>query len=151
VLRPARWRLYWQLVGRWVLAAGALFLVLGLLGTALGFSPAVDWSLNIVGLLFAMESLVVGLLQLRQRPTTFSDGEFHFVADDDGLRVDGPFGTQTIKWRAYKKAFIDKRFLYLMVSPRSMQLIPLTRDLQPLIDHLESIGLRARRFNLFRP
>src|SRR5258708_33686847 len=98
-----------------------------------------------IGILFISVLLTVAVRFGRTR-TSLNQGHFHFVARQDGLTVEGAFGTQTIRWSAYKAAYRDKRFIYLMLSKRSGQVIPLAgvKDDRPFLDHLKSLGLLKR-------
>jgi hypothetical protein len=62
---------------------------------------------------------------------------------EDGLTVEGPFGTEAIRWATYKKAYRDKRFNYLVVSSRQVQVTPLSvvGDAGRLLAHLKPLGL----------
>jgi hypothetical protein len=106
------------------------------------------WSIALwvgIGTLFASVLLTLSVRFGRTR-TSLNAGHFHFIARQDGLTVEGPFGTQTMRWSAYKAAYRDKRFLYLMLSKRQGQVIPLAlvQDDRPLLDHLKGLGLLKR-------
>jgi hypothetical protein len=144
---PARVRIYWWFLGRWMVVMGLLVIVGALDVRALGL-PAELWGLTLwagIGILFISVLLTVGVRFGRTR-TSLNAGHFHFVARQDGLTVEGPFGTQTVRWSAYKAAYRDKRFIYLMLSKRLGQVIPLAlvKDDRPLLDHLKRLGLLKR-------
>jgi hypothetical protein len=61
---------------------------------------------------------------------------------------------QTFRWAIYKKAYVDRRFIYLLVTNRVAQVIPLqfVPDPEPLLNHLRKLGLlrpTPRTFILF--
>ena len=124
-LRPARRRLVWLNIGRW-LAIIDLILVLALVWRWLeeGITTAVAITAEFAfGGLFLLVIFVVGVPRMR-RNKAFNEGHMHFVANDDGLQVEGPFGTQAIRWNMYKKAYADRGFIYLFLTNRLAQLIP---------------------------
>ena len=144
---PARVRIYWWFLGRWMVVMGLLVIVAALDLRALGL-PAELWRLALwvgIGILLLSVLLTVAVRFGRTR-TSLNAGHFHFVARQDGLTVEGPFGTQTLRWSAYKLAYQDKRFIYLMLSKRTGQVIPLAlvKDARPLLDHLKGLGLLKR-------
>jgi hypothetical protein len=150
MLRPASWKLYWWVLGRWAVLVAAICWILGVLSLIFGLSSELYWVLMVLGLVVVGEAFLFPYWQGRAKPNPLNQGDFHFVADEQGLQVDGPFGTQTIKWSAYSGVLRDDRFLYLMISRRRVQIVPLFGGSDPtrLLDYLESIGLRPRRFNM---
>jgi hypothetical protein len=90
--------------------------------------------------------VIVFLLPRARRNRAMSEGHMHFVANEDGYVVEGPFGTQTIRWATYKKACVDRRYIYLYLTKGLAQVIPLelVPDPEPLLNHL-------RKLNLLRP
>jgi hypothetical protein len=147
VFGPARLRIYWWFLGRWFVLIGLLVIVAALDLRALDV-PAEQWRLVLwigMGILFISGLLAVSVRFSRSR-TSLNQGRFHFVAREDGLTVEGPFGTQTVRWTAYKTAYHDRRFIYLMLSKRLGQVIPLSLvpDSRPLLDHLKRLGLLKR-------
>jgi hypothetical protein len=150
VLAPASWKFYWWALGRWALVVAAVCWVLGVVALVYGLGSDLYWVLMILGLVVVAEAFLFPFWQDGAKQSPINRGEFHYVADEQGLRIDAPFGTQTIRWSAYGRAFRDDRFLYLMISRGRVQIVPLFGASDPtrLIDHLESIGLRPRRFNM---
>jgi|SRR5579872_4933462 len=150
VVRSANWRFYWWAIGRWALIVAAACWILGLVALVFGMGPELYWLLMILGLVVVGEAFLLPGLLGRAKPNSLNQGDFHFMADEEGLQVDGSFGTQKIKWSGYRRILRDDRFLYLMITRRHVQIIPLfgASDPTPLINHLESIGLRPRRFNM---
>ena len=148
VLRPARRKFYWWAFGRWALIVGAVCWVLGLVALVFGLGSELYWVLMVLGLVVLGPALLFSGGQSQATP--FNQGDFHFVADEEGLQVDGPFGTQKIKWSAYSRILRDDRFLYLTITGGRVQIVPLfgASDPTSLVNHLESIGLRPRRFNM---
>jgi hypothetical protein len=153
--RPASRRLGWWLVGRWfALVDILLVLVVVLLWSEEGFTTLVG-----IGGGVALGGLVLLVLMLFATPRSssyraLSQGHIHLVASDDGYHVEGPFGTQTFRWAMYKKAYIDQRFIYLLLTNRVAQVIPLhlVADPDPLLKHLRELGLlrpTPRTFILF--
>src|SRR4029077_6570306 len=141
---PARTRIIWWSLGRWMVVMGLLMMVLGLDLRALGLSADV-WGVVLwvgFGTLFISVLLTV-IARFTRTRSSLNTGHFHFIARQDGLTVEGPFGTQTVRWSAYRAAYRDKRFIYLMLSKRMSQVIPLVlvQDPRPLLDHLKSLGL----------
>jgi hypothetical protein len=153
LLRPATSKVYWWVLGRWALALAAVLWALGVLTLVFHLGSELYWVLMIVGLVVAAEAFLFPFWQGGARSNLLNRGDFHFFANEEGLRIDGPFGTQTVRWNVYRGTFRDDRFLYLMVTRRNVQIVPLfgASDPKPLIDHLDSIGLRPRRFNMLRP
>jgi hypothetical protein len=89
-----------------------------------------------------------------RRNSAFSQGDMHFLAREDGYFVEGPFGAQNFRWGMYKKAYVDKRFIYLLLSNNVGQALPLqfVPDPEPLLKHLRKLGLlrpTPRTFILF--
>jgi hypothetical protein len=150
VLRPASSKIYWWAIGRWALIVAAVCWILGLVALVFGLGPEVYWVLMVLGLVVVGEAFLFPWVQGRAKPNPLNQGDFHFVADEEGLQVDGSVGTQKIKWSAYSRILRDDRFLYLMITRSRVQIVPLFGgpDPTPLVNHLESIGLRPRRFNM---
>jgi hypothetical protein len=142
--RPASQRLGWWVVGRWI----ALLDILLLLVTAVLWLQEGLTTLVGIGVGVAGAGLIVVVLTLFAAPRTrrnraLSEGHMRFVARDDGYFVEGPFGAQTFRWAIYKKALVDKRFIYLLVTNNVAQVIPLqfVPDPEPLLKHLRKLGL----------
>ena len=152
---PASRRLGWWIVGRWI----ALLDILLLLATAVLWTQEGLSTLVGIAVAVACGGLILVVLILFATPRTrtnraFSEGHMRFVARDDGYFVDGPFGAQTFRWPIYKKAYVDGRFIYLLVTSRVAQVIPLqfVQDPEPLLNHLRKLGLlrpTPRTFILF--
>jgi hypothetical protein len=142
--RPASRRLGWWVTGRWIFVVTiALLLATFALWTQEGLSTLVEialWTAS-AGFIFLVLMLFVGPRARSRR--ALNEGHMRFVARDDGYFVEGPFGTQTFRWAIYKKAYIDKRFIYLLVTNRLAQVIPLqfVADPEPLLNHLRKLGL----------
>ncbi|HXO59149.1 MAG TPA: YcxB family protein [Candidatus Acidoferrum sp.] len=145
--RPASTLIAWWLVGRWLAVfdiAMFVVLVVALLVDGLTTTVAISAEVAFGGLLFLFVILFVGPRTRRNK--AMNEGHMHFVADEEGYFVEGPFGTQTIRWPTYKKACVDRRYIYLFLTNRLAQVIPLelVPDAGPLLDHL-------RKLNLLRP
>jgi hypothetical protein len=147
IIRPASRRLAWWIGGRWLALVDILLvLAVGWLWSQEGFSTLV-----VLSAAFAGAALIVLALMLCARPrarrnSALSDGKMHFLAREDGYFVEGPFGEQTFRWGIYKKAYVDKRFIYLLLSNSVAQVIPLqlVPDPEPLLQHLRKLGLLRR-------
>ena len=144
---PASQRLLWWNVGRWA----AVLVVIALIITGLefllsGVSAISILAAEVAGGIVLVFLLLVFVVPRARRTRALNEGHMHFVARDDGYVIDGPFGTQTMRWSIYKKAYVDDRFIYLLMSARFAQVIPLelVPNPQPLLDHL-------RRLDLLRP
>ena len=137
-------RMFWWVLGRWMALAGVLGL-LAALGLRIAGEPMSVWILVLeVSVVVALAAILASfLLRLTSSRTKLNEGHFHFVARDDGLSVEGPFGAETIRWSTYKKAYRDKQFIYLVVGNRQVQVIPLSLvpDDGPLVAHLKQLGL----------
>src|ERR1700730_13132267 len=127
MFRSATYRMYWWTFGRWIALVG----LIGLVATSLliaGDLLSSLWSISLglsLGLLLV--SFIAGLLrQLIRGRSALTEGRFRFLAKEDGLTVEGPFGAQTIRWTAYKRAYRDNRFIYLVLSRQVAQVIPLS-------------------------
>jgi hypothetical protein len=145
--RPASMRIAWWLVGRWLAVFDVvLVVVLGSAWLVQGLTTAVVVTAEVVfgGILFLWLILFVGPRVRRNK--AMSEGHMHFVANEDGYVIEGPFGNQTIRWATYKKAYVDRDYIYLFLTNRLAQVIPLklVPDPAPLLDHL-------RKLNLLRP
>jgi YcxB-like protein len=141
--RPASFRIYWWAFGRWLALIGLIGLVGTLFLRVVGAGTVV-WAISLevaVGAL--LTGALIGLLPSRVRRNRLNEGHFHLLAHEDGYTVEGPFGTQTFRWSTYKKAYRDKGFIYLMLTRRLAQIIPLSivKDEEPLLSHLRSLGL----------
>jgi hypothetical protein len=141
---PASRRLGWWIVGRWIAFLDILLLlVTAMLWLQEGFTTLVG-----IGVGVACAGLIVVVLILFAAPRTrrnraLSEGHMRFVARDDGYFVEGPFGAQTFRWTIYKKAYVDRRFIYLLVTNNVAQVIPLqfVPDPEPVLKHLRKLGL----------
>jgi hypothetical protein len=145
----------WWIGGRWLALVDLLLvLVTGVLWLQEGFSTLVGIGAAsaLAGLIFLVLLLLVG--PRARRRSAFSQGRMHFLAREDGYFVEGPFGAQTFRWAIYKKAYFDKRFIYLLLTNNVGQAIPLqfVPDPEPLLKHLRKLGLlrpTPRTFILF--
>jgi YcxB-like protein len=150
--RPARRRLVWLNIGRWLTIIDVI-LVLALVWRwveeGITTAVAVTAEFAFAGL-FLLVIFVVGVPRMR-RNKAFNEGHMHFVANDDGLQVEGSFGTQAIRWDMYKKAYADSGFIYMFLTNRLAQLIPreLVPDPDPLLKHLARLGLLRPAPRLF--
>ena len=142
--RPASQRLGWWIVGRWIAVVDILLLlVTAVLWSQEGLSTLVGFAVVV-----ACGGLIVVVLILFAAPRTrrnraLSEGHMRFVAREDGYFVEGPFGAQTFRWAIYKKAYVDRRFIYLLVTNNVAQVIPLqfVPDPEPLLKQLRKLGL----------
>ena len=141
---PARRKLIWWAVGRWL----AIIVVVAIVITALewlanGLSTAPLVATEISAGLLAVLLTLIFVVPLRGRLKAFNEGHMHFVARENEYVIEGPFGSETIRWSSYKKASVDSQYVYLFISNRIGQLIPLSLvpDPQPLLDHLRKLGL----------
>jgi hypothetical protein len=145
--RPATRRVTWWYIGRW-LAIGAIILLAtsaflwfqeGLTSTvAILTEVGLGWSLGLAFFVLAAPT--------RGRNQALGEGHFHFVASEDGYLVEGPFGTQNFRWAVYKKAYVDSHFIYLFLSSRLAQVLPLqlVPNPQPFVNHPNKLGLMRR-------
>jgi hypothetical protein len=149
--RKAAQRIAWWGVGRLFAVAGiAAVLLAGWIWLQQGFTAAV----GIVGGFALFYLLVLLRLFVAPRNTAFNSGHMRFVANADVYMVEGQFGTQTFRWATYKEAYVDRGFIYLLVTNTVAQLIPLqfVPDPEPLLNHLRKLGLlrpTPRTFILF--
>jgi hypothetical protein len=142
--RPASQRLAWWIVGRWLVRADVLLLMVFALEWLVGgFTTAfvVAGEIAFGGLLLL--GFIVFVAPRARRNKALSEGHMHFVAREDAYQIDGPFGTQTFRWTTYTKAHADSRFIYLFLNRRVAQVIPLqfVPDAEPLRNHLRKLGL----------
>jgi hypothetical protein len=122
--RRASTLIAWWLIGR-ILAVFdlAMLVVLVLAWSAVGLTTPVVIAAEVTfGGLFLLFVIMVVAPRAR-RSKALNEGHMHFVANEEGYLVEGPFGTQTIRWSTYKRACVDKRFIYLFFSNRKLNLL----------------------------
>ena len=155
IFRPATRRMAWWIGGRWLAFLDILLVIVtAALWSQEGYSTLVN-----IGAVTAIATLVVIALMMfatprNRRNSALSEGNMHFLAREDGYFVEGPFGAQTFRWAIYKKAYVDKRYIYLLLTSNIAQVIPLqfVPDPEPMLQHLRKLGLlrpTPRTFILF--
>lgn len=152
---PAVTRMLWWTSGRWVALGALVVVVLALLLAAeVGWRQDVDLAILIafvmLGVSIAGRFVVARSLGADRR----NQGRIHFVATDESYTTQGAAASQTTRWDAYKKAYVDDRFFYLVLGPSSVHILALkfVPDPKPLLDHLARRGLlrpTPRSFFLF--
>ena len=145
-LHQASLRIAWWLIGRWLTVLDVILLLVVLYQLLSGASLTAI-VVTAEGAFGGMVLLVLILFVAPRvrRNRALSEGRMHFIARDDGYVVEGPFGTQTFRWTTYKKAYADQRFIYMYLSNRMAQVIPLSvvPQPQPMLDHLQRLGTSA--------
>jgi hypothetical protein len=141
---PAVTRILWWSGGRWLALGALVVLSLALLRAGEeGWTPEVTTFVGL-GVVVLTSSIVLPFVLGR---TLGSDrrnhGRIHFVVTEDSYTTQGAAASQTTRWDAYKKAYVDGRFFYLMLGQSSVHLLALkfVPDPNPLIDHLSRRGL----------
>jgi YcxB-like protein len=145
--RPARRRVVWWVFGRWLAVFDLVMLVaLLVVWSQEGFTTTAALVTEVAGTGLIVLAILLLVAPRSRRNKALSEGHFHLVAREDGYVVEGPFGTQTWRWTMYRKAYIDGNFVYLFLSSRLAQVIPLKMipDPKPLVDHLTKLGLLRR-------
>jgi hypothetical protein len=141
---PALTRILWWDAGRW-LALGAL-VVLGLSLLRVGEE---GWTSEVtvwigLGMVVLASSIVLPFLVGRTLGWDRRNlGRIRFIVTVDSHTTQGATASQTTRWDAYKKAYVDDRFIYLVLGQSSAHLLALkfVPDPKPLIDHLNRLGL----------
>jgi hypothetical protein len=144
--RPASVRIAWWYLGRWLAVFDAILVVALVLQLLQGQTKDFEFTAVAAFPFLLVLFLLVVVAPRSRRNKAFIAGHMHFVAREDGYVVEGPFGTQTIRWETYKKAYVDKRFIYMFVGNLVAQVIPLrlVADPEPLLNHLRELKLLRR-------
>ena len=139
----ASYRVYWWTVGRWLTFLGVIGVIYSLIAISQNLP---GWVLGLA-LFMVVIGLVggpgFGLPRLFGEGNALANGRFRFLANDEGVVVETPFGHQQLKWTAYRKAYLDGNFVYLVITERAVQCIPLAIASDPaaLTSHLRELGL----------
>ena len=152
---PAVTRMLWWSSGRWLALGAILVVVLALLLAAeVGWVPDVTYSIVIAVVILAGTTVGTFVVARTVGADTRNQGRIHFVITDESYTTQGPASSQTTRWDAYKKAYVDDRFFYLVLGFASVHILALkfVPDPKPLLDHLARRGLlkpTPRSFFLF--
>ena len=152
---PAVTRMLWWSSGRWLALGALVVVVLSLLRAAqAGWGPDVNYPIGIA--LAILVSSTAGMLVVGRTlgADRRNQGRIHFVATDESYTTQGPAASETTRWDAYKKAYVDDRFFYLVLGLSTVHILALkfVPDPKPSLDHLARRGLlkpTPRSFFLF--
>jgi hypothetical protein len=141
---PAVTRIAWWDGGRWIaLAALVLLGLVAVRASVEGWTHDVSFGVGF-GLVGLASSAVIPFVFGRTLGSDLRNrGRTHFVVTEESYTTQGTAASQTTRWDAYKKVYVDDRFVYLMLGPASAHLLALkfVPDPKPLIDHLSRLGL----------
>lgn len=152
---PAVTRMLWWSSGRWLALGALLVVVLAFLRAAqAGWGPDVSYPIGIALVLLAGSTVGMFVVGRTLGADRRNQGRIHFVVTDESYTTQGPASSQTTRWDAYKKAYVDDRFFYLVLGHASVHILALkfVPDPKPLLDHLARRGLlkpTPRSFFLF--
>ena len=152
---PAVRRMIWWTSGRWVALGALVVVVLALLLAAVGgWGQEVGYAIAIAIVLLAVSTGGRFVFARTLGADKRNRGRIHFVATDESYTTQGPDASQTTRWEAYKKAYVDDRFFYFVLGQSSVEIVALkfVPDPKPLLDHLARRGLlkpTPRSFFLF--
>ncbi|HET7465144.1 MAG TPA: hypothetical protein VFL29_00620 [Candidatus Dormibacteraeota bacterium] len=152
---PAVMRFLWWSSGRWLALGALVVIVLALLLAAeVGWEADVTYSIGIALVILVASTAGTFVVARTVGADRRNQGRIHFVATDESYTTQGAAASQTTRWDAYTKAYVDDRFFYLVVGRSSVNFLALkfVPDPKPLLDHLARRGLlkpTPRSFFLF--